>query len=76
MCNDKKCIISGAAYRDSICKNIIMKNIFEQMCDKANAHVADGRGSGVLQPWNNCFRNLELLDDYCNVALLGRPNIV
>ncbi len=53
-----------------------MSKVFERMCDQGNAPGAIGRGSGVLQPWNNCFRNLALLEDYCDVAFSGRAQVV
>ncbi len=53
-----------------------MSKVFERMCDQGNAPGATGRGSGVLQPWNNCFRNLDILKDHCDVALTGRAQVV
>ena len=68
--------ILDVPYRDNLCRNIVMSKVFERMCDQGNAPGATGRGSGVLQPWNNCFRNLDILKDHCDVALTGRAQVV
>ena len=63
--------ILGSDYRQKLRKNLIMRNVFRQMCEQSPQD-----GPKVLQPFNKCFRNLELLYDHCNNAVEGREGYV
>ena len=48
-----------------------MRNVLRQMCEQSPQD-----GAKVLQPFNKCFRNPDLLYDYCNIAVEGREGYV
>ena len=64
-------LISGLDCRKKLRKNLVMRNVLRQMCDKSPREDAK-----VLQPYKKCFVNLELLYHYCNIALKGREDHV